>query len=450
MPLPRRRIVSSVSSVLEILAGYFQEIHRSPWNNVLPAMMPLARLFLLAALLLFSTDIFLTGCGGTGQSSAGIAGTPTGTVVSVTSISPISVPAGESDLKLTVLGTGFQPSSVVQVNGTSIATVFVSATQLTAVVPAADLAKGAALSISVLTGTSSTAGSGSSVTLEVDNPKPILSSVSPSVIAEGSTPPAISVTGSGFIAGTVVQVNGSARTTAYSDGTQISVQLNSADTATASSLALTAVNPAPGGGTSSPATVTITAATPILGSVNPSQFYVGAGDSQIQVFGIDLAAGESIQWNGVNLQTAGSSDTSAGLSLMATVLGNLLSAPGTANVTVLNPAANPKVSNSLPVLISAPPQPTITSLSTTTLPTATAAQLQLYGTGFTPISIVHFRGLNLPVTNASATAVSVEIPASALLLPGVDPLTINNENLSSSPVSVTTYVAIVNNSMVYD
>ena len=413
-------------------------------------MMPLARLFLLSFLLVFSTDIFFTGCGGTSQSSAGPPGTQTGTTVSVTSISPTSVPVGESDLKLTVQGTGFQPSSVVQVNGTSISTQFVSATQLTALVPAADLAAGAALSISVLTGSSSTAGSGSPVTLEVDNPKPVLSSASPSVVAEGSTPPTVSLTGSGFLAATVMQVNGTARKTLYTSETQISVQLNNADTAAAGSLALTAFNPSPGGGTSSPATVTITGATPILGSVNPSQFYVGAGDSPVQVTGIGLAAGESIQWNGVSLQTAVSSDTSAGLSLMATVPGKLLSAPGTANVTVLNPAANPQVSNSLPVQISTPPQPTLTSLSTSSVPTAMDAQVQLYGTGLTPISVVHFRGLNLPVSNASSTAVTVAIPASALLLPGVDPVTISNEALISSPVWMTTYVSIVNNSMVYD
>ncbi len=413
-------------------------------------MMPSARLFLLPFLLLLSIDIFLTGCGGSSQSTAGSAPTQTGTTVSITSISPTSIPAGGSDLKLTVLGTGFQSSSVVQVNGTSISTQFVSSTQLIAVVPAADLTTGAALSISVLTGTRSTAGSGSPVTLEVDNPKPVVSSLSPSVVAVASTPPVVSVTGSGFLATTAMQVNGNARKTAYISETQISVQLNNTDNATPGNLALTAVNPSPGGGTSSPATVTITGATPVLVSVNPSEFFVGAGDSQIQVTGIGLAAGESIQWNGVSLQTAVSSDTAAGLSLMATVPGNLLSAPGIANVSVSSPPANPQVSNSVQVQISRLPQPTITSLSTTMLPTSIAGELQLYGTGLTTISVVHFRGLDLPVSNASSTSVSVEIPASALLLPGVDPLTISNENLTSSPVSITTYVAIVNNSMVYD
>src|SRR6185437_96995 len=148
-----------------------------------PAMMPPARPFLLPLLLLLSIDIFFTGCGGSSQSTAGSGPTQTGATVSITSISPTSIPAGESDLKLTVLGTGFQSSSVVQANGASLSTQFVSATELTAVIPAADMTSGAVLNISVLTGTSSTAGVGSPVTLDVDNPKPLVSSLSPSVVA---------------------------------------------------------------------------------------------------------------------------------------------------------------------------------------------------------------------------------------------------------------------------
>ena len=152
----------------------------------------------------------------------------------------------------------------------------------------------------------------------------------------------------------------------------------------------------------------------------------------------------------MSLQTAVVVDASGDISLKSTVPDALLSSSGIATVTVLNPGANPKVSNSLPVQIITPPQPSITSLSTSSLPTATDAQVQLYGTGFTPISVVHFRGLDLPVSNASSSSVSVKIPASALLLPGVDTLTISNEELISSPVSITTFVAIVNNSMIYD
>jgi uncharacterized repeat protein (TIGR01451 family) len=152
----------------------------------------------------------------------------------------------------------------------------------------------------------------------------------------------------------------------------------------------------------------------------------------------------------VSLQTAVVVDASGDISLKSTVPGALLPSPGTAAIAVFNPGANPKVSNSLPVQIITPPQPTITSISPPALPAGRDAQVQLIGTGFTPISVVHFRGLNLTVSSVSDRTITVAIPASALLLPGVDPLTVSNEDLVSSPVSMTTYVPIVNNSMVYD
>lgn len=120
--------------------------------------------------------------------------------------------------------------------------------------------------------------------------KPLASSARcPASSQRGERPRAVSVTGSGFLAATVMQVNGSARKTVYTSETHISVQLNIVDTAAAGGLVVAAVNPSPGEDTSSPAKVTITGATPILGSVSPSQSYVGAGDSKLQVTGIGLA-----------------------------------------------------------------------------------------------------------------------------------------------------------------
>jgi hypothetical protein len=179
-------------------------------------MKPCTRFFLLSAILELSTSPLVTGCGGASQASTGSAPAPpapTSTPSSVTSVSPSSIPAGAPALTLTVMGTGFQPSSVVQLNGTSISTQYVSATQLTAVVPASSLGSGASLSITVLTGTTSTAGSGAPVTLEVDNPAPTISGLSPNSFTAGASPTAVSVSGSGFVPGTIIQLNGSSRTT---------------------------------------------------------------------------------------------------------------------------------------------------------------------------------------------------------------------------------------------
>lgn len=55
------------------------------------------------------------------------------------SISPTSAKAGSNTVALTVVGSGFEPSSVVQWNGAALLTTYDSATALTAVVPASDL-----------------------------------------------------------------------------------------------------------------------------------------------------------------------------------------------------------------------------------------------------------------------------------------------------------------------
>lgn len=64
-------------------------------------------------------------------------------------LAPDSAPPGSSDVTLTVNGTGFVSGSVVQWNGTPLATTFVSGSQITAIIPAADLAVGGTGSISV-------------------------------------------------------------------------------------------------------------------------------------------------------------------------------------------------------------------------------------------------------------------------------------------------------------
>jgi hypothetical protein len=63
---------------------------------------------------------------------------------------PASTAPGGGDFTLTVNGTGFAPGSSVNWNGTPLDTKFVSGSQLTATVPAADIAKPGTASVSVV------------------------------------------------------------------------------------------------------------------------------------------------------------------------------------------------------------------------------------------------------------------------------------------------------------
>jgi hypothetical protein len=93
-------------------------------------------------------------------------------------------------------------------------------------------------------------GGSSSSSSTPPNPVPGLASISPTSASAGSSALALAVTGSNYIAGSVVRWNGSARTTTYISSTQLNAAITGDDLATAGTAVVTVFNPTPGGGTS--------------------------------------------------------------------------------------------------------------------------------------------------------------------------------------------------------
>ena len=86
--------------------------------------------------------------GGTSNSLTFTVNNPAPTL---TSISPTGVLVGSPDTTITLTGTGFVSSSTAEFNGTPITTTFHGATELTAVIPAAELSTAGVDSIMVVT-----------------------------------------------------------------------------------------------------------------------------------------------------------------------------------------------------------------------------------------------------------------------------------------------------------
>ncbi len=506
-----------------------------------------------------AASILLTGCGGSSKST-GTTPPPTPATVTVTSISPTTAAAGSGPLTLTVNGTGFLSTTTVQVGAVAEPTTYVSATQVTAVIPASQIASGAQLTVIALNGSTSS-GSGAAINLAVTNPEPMIASLAPASLTVGATSLAITVTGTGFVPTTAVNVNGAARTTAFVSSTQLTVALTSADVAAAGSLALNAVNPTPGGGTSTaalavtssstnpapgptitltpslvltgattPTTITVTgsnftststvevngtsrsatyisptkltfqltvsdqanpqlmtifvfnpppgggpssevqleiltkSATPVITQVQPAQIVVGSAMTNIVIYGSNffstLGPGQYIQtstalWNGTPLTTlSGYPGYNNGQdSLTVAVPANLLTSLGTASVTVTSTTATPAVSNAVKVSITNPPAPTLTSIYPGAGPINTAATVTLQGTGFTSASTVTLNGNNIAATYLNSGQLTVAIPASSLSLPGNIEFAVTTPapgGGTSAPLPYTAYIAIANNSMVYN
>jgi hypothetical protein len=155
-------------------------------------------------------------------------------------------------------GSGTPTGSVTFKDGTSTLGTGTLNSSAQATLAVSSLAAGSHTITVVYGGDGNFSGSTSAaLTQTVNNPVPSLSSLSPTAAAEGGNA-TLTVTGSSFVSGAVVQRNGVALATTYVSGTQLTAALGAADLADEGSLSITVVNPTPGGGASNALTFTVT------------------------------------------------------------------------------------------------------------------------------------------------------------------------------------------------
>lgn len=95
------------------------------------------------------------------------------------------------------------------------------------------------------------------------NPVPVISALNTSTVTAGGPAFVLGVQGSGFVPGSVLQWNGSPRSTNFVGTTQLSADIPASDIAQPGTALITVVNSAPGGGASSSLTLTISPAPPM-------------------------------------------------------------------------------------------------------------------------------------------------------------------------------------------
>jgi hypothetical protein len=171
----------------------------------------------------------------------------------ITSISPSTIVAGGPDFTLTVTGSGFNPKTLVTVNGNNRPTVFISTLQLTATIFATDITAPGTLRISV-TGTFSVPPT-LNLTVVNPGPAPILRRVAQGSVAQGSQLVRLTLTGANFqpgatvLIGTAARVNGAGSggivilNTAVLSSTVMTVLVNVGSTAPVGIRTVDVVNP---------------------------------------------------------------------------------------------------------------------------------------------------------------------------------------------------------------
>lgn len=169
--------------------------------------------------------------------------------------------------------------------------------------------------------TSNPTGEGTS-----SNPSPVpgITSLSPSVIAVGAPDTSLTVTGTGFLSTSKVDLNGSSLSTSFVSSTQLTATIPAASLAQAATDQITVTNPSPGGGPSAAQALAVTAigslvlmATPLNGGPGNGTWQLAAAavDSQGNaVSGLSVSFGTS---EGTLSQSQGATDSTG--TVMASV-----------------------------------------------------------------------------------------------------------------------------------
>ncbi len=178
-------------------------------------------------------------------------------------LSPDSVFTG-SGFTLTIVGSRFTPQAVVRWNGSARATTFVSTTRLQAAIPAGDVASSGSFMITVVHPAPG-GGSSAAVAFRVREAPPRITGASPSTPTAGGAAFTLTVNGSTFLAGAVVQWNGQDRATARLSSSSLEADILASDIAQAGTTQLTVVNPGESG-VSAPFALPVLPPSPTIGT----------------------------------------------------------------------------------------------------------------------------------------------------------------------------------------
>jgi subtilisin family serine protease len=292
----------------------------------------------------------------------------------VSSISPVSLPAGAAPFTLTVNGSNFLASSVVRWNGSDRATTFVNATQLRANISTSDIATVGTAQVTVF---NPAPGGG------VSTPRPF-SITDPPTLAVNTT----NAAGGSPVTVTLGNSSGSSMdwlALALTGAPDNSYLQSSYVGAGVTSRTWTATMPSTAGTyefrlftngytrlATSPA-VTVTAppsSVPTLTSIAPNHILAGTPGLTLTVNGSNFVSTSVVRWNGSDRATTYVNAAQ----IRATITAADLASVTTASVAVFTPAPGGGLSAALPFLVDPPPA---LSVDTTSAPGATPVTVTL-------------------------------------------------------------------------
>ena len=191
-------------------------------------------------------------------------------------------------------------------------------------------------STNVVTVTAASSGQSAGASVTIVNPAPVVSSISPATVNEGSGNTTLTVTGTGFTPQSTVELGGTALATLFVNQTLLTAVVPAAQLANVGSLAVSVATPAPGGGTSSALNLAVLLLNPAptISSISPATVFALSGATLLTVTGSGFIPQSTLTVNGSVLPATVVSSTELTASLSAVMVAQ----PAAFNLVVSNPA----------------------------------------------------------------------------------------------------------------
>jgi YVTN family beta-propeller protein len=255
-------------------------------------------------------------------------------VPEIKSVSPDTLFRGTSSTRLVIEGYGFIKSSSVQMTNADyeLTTVFIDNHSLEVEIPAELLTEAETYQITVKN-PSPEGGTSNPVSLQINNPVPTISTISPLEAIAGKPGLILTVYGSGFFDDTTVYINGISRPFTLISQTEIQTEFTAEDLEFGRYLEVTVSNPLPGGGISDPAIFTVLNPVPELTSINPASIIAGGPDFTLILIGNNFVKTSVVSFNNQQYPLNYMSKTQ----IEATIPLDAIKTPGNSPVKAINP-----------------------------------------------------------------------------------------------------------------
>jgi YVTN family beta-propeller protein len=340
------------------------------------------------------------------------------------SVEPTQIAVGASEARLFVSGNNLNATTRLNFGPNAYSPATVSATSMTVIIPAEELRTPRPVSVTV---TNPPPGGGTTTpltftVLDNPNPAPSISGVTPTEIPAGSSTTTVRITGSGFIAATLVTLEGVAqRLPATITGTSIEFTVSDNLLQSPGTIAVLVTNPAPGGG-SAGFNINVLNPAPVVSSFSPQATPAGGSSVELRVLGSRFGANSVVTIEGTPVPTQLVSPQE----LRATLSAAFLVRGGRLRVAVKNspPGGGSADAGELAITTS---KPALSGINPPKGPVgARSFAVQLTGSGFVANSAVAANGIALTTTFNSSAALTVTIPDALMARPGLLRITVTN------------------------